>query len=461
MKFIKRYEAYIYLILIFAVAFKLQNSVALIGLDLHHDLIMFDAARNFHSGFLPYRDFFYQYNYGTVLIHSIALYVWGVKISSLKLITVYFYASIATLIYLCCAIQGLKRWGAALALMWSLLSPFYSPLVNGYHPWPTIYAITFVMAGATLLLLAMRGQGLWSSLLAGAFFSTAFWMKQVVAYQILAVMIWIGIGIYTQAFKQKSFRFSFYKIAISFCLGGVIAAVPYAWYLISNNLFHDWVNNTIIFNKYFSMSGESKNQIFNTLFPVNRTLGFRSIIWSIIPSLVLIGFYSKWFLGGGTSTRGIHPERFYAQLLFLMLTIAGWAEYFPLPHPFHLQIFMAPAFVCVAMLSGDILENSKTISDNKLISLSLFITLGMILYESGMLLSKQRIKTNQEFVTISKNTPFDKLRLLEGDAKKLMDFYKNLLKVTKISKSGEPNIIPLSTDPLRALLPGSVSARKI
>ena len=58
--FFEGYSQYLFPVVVFSLAFYLQYSIAFLGLDLHHDLLMFDAARNFYSGQIPYKDFFYK-----------------------------------------------------------------------------------------------------------------------------------------------------------------------------------------------------------------------------------------------------------------------------------------------------------------------------------------------------------------------------------------------------------------
>ena len=253
-------------------AYSMQRSVALIGLDLHHDTLMFDAARRMLNGELPFRDFFYQYNLGTVVLHALALKAFGTTIASLKIVTAMAYSLIAVLIYACGVIQGARWWAFGAAVLWSSLSIFHMPSMNGYHAWSTVYMMTSVMGGALFLLLGLRNRPFVWSFLAGICFNLAFWFKQVAGLQILAVLIWIiynALRPMEEAEKARKFR----TIFVGYTLGGLVSAAPLFFYLYEHSIYYNWWQSAFVFNRYFAGSGNSASRLSilrSNVFPGNH-----------------------------------------------------------------------------------------------------------------------------------------------------------------------------------------------
>jgi hypothetical protein len=453
-----KYSSYLFAIATFAFAFYLQYSVAFLGLDLHHDLLMFDAARNFYSGQIPYKDFFYQYNLATLFLHSAALGLFGLKIISLKKITILFYASIALLIYLSCAIEGNKRAGFFLSILWSLLSPFYMPAMNGYHAWSTVYMMFSCMAGLVCLQQAIRKNPFIFSIVAGVFFGLAFWFKQVAAYQIIAVIFWLILSIWI-SFKDRSDRLMYTKIFYGYAFGGLIISAIFIGYLYSQSAMLNWWTDAFEFNRYFagdSQNSSGINAYLKLFFPISLDMGYRSFIWALTPLVLCsvalyILFYRNKSIGGNKFQKE-------SLVLFVLTGFAGWAEYFPLPHPFHTQIFMAPIFIVVGVFFGSfsirLLKEKKQLS----IAFAICIFIGFASYEgirhlSGLMKKKEEYRKGS--VSANINSPFDGLMIDKLAFVNLVNFYDALIKLRGSNQSSE--FIPFSVDPLRGLLPDVVN----
>jgi len=455
--FLEKYLSYLFPVVVFVFAFYLQYLVAFFGLDLHHDLFMFDAARNFYSGQIPYKDFFYQYNLGTLFLHGAALSILGLKIVSLKKITVLSYALIALLIYLSCALEGYRRSGFLLSILWTLLSPFYMLAMNGYHPWSTVYMMVGCMAGLFFLQLASRKTPLVYSLIAGVFFSLSFWFKQVAAYQIIAVAIWLVVNIWL-SMGDRIFQRKYIKIFLGYAAGGVLTSIPFFSYLYAESAILDWWTDAFAFNKYFSADSQNASGIesfLKILFPISRDMGYQSFFWALNPLVLCVGAFQVYFFRG--TSFGLSQSQKKTLALFVLAGFAGWFEYYPLPHPFHTQIFMAPTFVVIGMLLGKHPVNFREIKGYFLIFLAIYIFIVSVSYEGirhikG--LNQKRFLYNNDSISVNFNSPFDGLNIV-GGTEKLTNFYQHLVELKTSSKDGE--FIPLSVDPIRGLLPGEVA----
>ncbi|SMC30083.1 hypothetical protein [Polynucleobacter kasalickyi] len=456
---IEKYLGYFFPIVAFSFAFYMQYSVAFFGLDLHHDLLMFDAARNLYSGQTPYKDFFYQYNLGTVLLHSATLGILGLKIVALKQVTVLFFAFIALLIYLSCALEGYRRSGLLLSILWTLLSPFYMPVMNGYHPWSTVYMMFSCMAGLFCLQLAIRKKPIVFSLLAGIFFSLGFWFKQVAAFQVIAVLIWIGLNV-GFSFSSKFDRVKYIRIFSGYATGGLLATIPFLGYLYFESAIIDWWKDVFLFNKYFAAESQNASGLkhyFKILFPISRGLGHHSNFWALSPFiLIVVTFQVFIFQANFFGLKKLNKE---VLGLIVLAAFSGWFGCFPLPHPFHTQLFMAPTFIVIGLLLGKHPLSFKGIKKYLVVFLPVYIFLISAIHENYFQVqgwSNKQHAYNKDSIKVNLNSSFDGLRIDSSTENLLTQFYKNLLELKPSNKSGE--FIPLSVDPLRGLLPGKVES---
>ena len=455
--FFERFSSYLFPIFVFTFAFQSQYSVAFLGLDLHHDLFMFDAARNLYSGQVPFKDFFYQYNLGTVFLHGSTLALFGLKISALKKITILFYALIALLIYLSCAVEGFRRSGFLLSILWALLSPFYMPAMNGYHAWPTIYMMFTCMAGLFCIQLATQKSPLAFSFFAGAFFCLAFWFKQVAAFQIIAIVIWLAFNIWSHL-RSESDHIKYIKIFAGYTIGGLVLSVPFFSYLYIESAILDWWISAFEFNKYFASDSQNATGIGASLkifLPITRDLGYKSVFWALCPIILCVATFQA-FIWQRTSFKLSKPQKENIAL-FSLAGLAGWVAYFPLPHPFHTQIFMAPTFVLIGILLGKHPVSYREIKKNFLIFFSIYIFIVCGSYESIRHIigwNQKRLEYKKDSIKVNLGSVFDGLKIDGNTEKSLTQFYGNLIDLKNSSESGD--FIPLSVDPIRGLLPGEI-----
>lgn len=435
------------------VAFMMQRSVALIGLDLHHDTLMFDAAGQLLIGKIPFRDFFFQYNLGTVFFHALALKELGEQIASLKIATAVVYACIAVLIYLSAASARHWRWAVAAALVWSILSPFHMPAINGYHAWSTVYMMAAVMGGGLCLKIAIDRHPLPWALLAGVCFNLAFWFKQVAGMQILAVLAWVAYNALRPSLPPdiaRRFRRMFFGIA----LGGLASSVPFFLYIFQNAIFEDWWRSAFVFNGFFAASGHSSTGVValaRTFFPVNRELGYISVVWALLP-LCLIAIITQRQHAGGERLFSRFDDRSLVSSLFAALSIAGWLGYFPLAHSFHTQLFMAPMFVLLALQLDQIRWKSQITDKGRWPVIALLsLTMATLVYQAHWHIRGLREKVTSPSVLLRGEMPAGGLRLAPDHALAFNQFYIALLAAQR--STADPHLIPMSVDPLRGLLP--------
>ena len=439
--------------LVFGVVLILHKKILPLGLDLHHDLFMFDAARRMLDGEFPFQDFFYQYNLATVIFHVLALKVFGVKIISLKIATAYAYALIAGMIYACSSLFASRLVSAAVAIIWGLFSPFFMPDLIGYHAWSTVYMMASVMTGLYFFLRAVRGHSFFWALLAGVCFNLAFWFKQVAAIQIIflgILLIYLMLPGVLSSQSSKRAR----QIFAGFALGGLGSAVPFFAYLLTNSLIEDWWNSAFVFNGLFASTSHSSSGLyafFRTILPVTKEASYISILWALLPIYLIV--YMRYVRS--TDDRLIFSDEDAVKTgvpFVIILGFAGWFEYYPLAHSFHTQLYMAPVFVLLSTCLRCSKSTDSRSSYRKTVMFSFtFVVIVTLVFEAYEHIVGFRQKIKQEYSEIPGTSPASGLKLVTRDYNDFERFYRKFVKVKSFSKDSA--LIPRSVDPLRALLP--------
>ncbi len=127
----------------------IAGSFSMIGVDPHHDGIMFVPALNVARGAILFRDTFTQYGALTTFLQSWALNLFGHYLITIRLLTALCYGFIAVLLYGI----GTKLMPRPLVVLtiifWILTAPYY--LVT-FLPWASVYALLFQLAGTYALI---------------------------------------------------------------------------------------------------------------------------------------------------------------------------------------------------------------------------------------------------------------------------------------------------------------------
>lgn len=439
-----------------AVVIGLQRSVALLGFDLHHDGLMFDAAFRLFNGEVPYRDFYYQYNLGTVLLHAGAIALFGPVVVSLKLVTVLAYSLIAVLVYLCAVRYVGVVPSLVVALAWSLLSPFYMPKLTGYHAWSSVYMMASAMLGAYLVLLSFVRASRFLALSGGFFICLAFWFKQVALIQLAGVTaLLVAAALLPRSGLGGMGKYRF--MVVYFLAGAMLCCLPFCIYLWYQDIWHDWWRSAFVFNGTWALehrSGANIDRILDTFLHPHREYGYLSLVWAIVPVYLLVSILLV-VLAGRFSAWLRSPAKLGWSLL-AVLGLSGWIEYFPVPHGFHTQLFVAPIFPLIAIELGHL--NSARISPARIPSqyrpLSIAIlclTLALLAHEVTRHIDGLARKLQQPWQGIALGSIADGLALLPEEMRSFERFQRSI----RQQSEAHPGMlqIPLSVDPLRVLFP--------
>ena len=143
-------------------------------------------------------------------------------------------------------------------------------------------------------------------------------------------------------------------------------------------------------------------------------------------------------------------------LLLAFLSMVGWIQYFPLSHAFHTQLFSAPLFVLLGVVFSDLVGRGLFSGKHRLaVGLLLVLSLSVAIYESIRHLSGLMAKVAQPLVVITADSPAQGLRLAPDIATNFGNFYERLVRAKEVQ--GSRPSIPMSVDPIRALIPSGTS----
>jgi hypothetical protein len=331
-------------LLVFLFALIISVMIAPIGLDTHHDGLVFAAARRMLQGEVPYRDFFYQYNVATVLLQALALKIFDSTLLVLRYLTTASYAVIAACIYLISRRYAPPLQSVFFAVSWACLSPFFHHTLEGYHSWSSVYMMACIMAGLVVFPASTAEETHRFGRLAvsGALFAAAFWFKNIAVIQAAAVVVWMALRLLIHSGDDQ--RRIIGEIGV-WMAGFAAVILVVLFYLFANGAATEWVRDVFLHNARFSVQNDpSIFDILKTFFPFDAAYGSR-YFWIALPVILIVLQFS---LSTSLRFKALFDSLGNDSARIFAVAMAGWVEYFPLPHPFHLQLFMAPGFCFLA-----------------------------------------------------------------------------------------------------------------
>lgn len=149
-------------------------SIARLGIDPHHQGLIFKEAVDALSGQVPFRDSFNQYGLVPPYIQAGFLLLFGSKLIVLNLATVFVYG-VASVCLVALWRQIVPWYVAVLAwAVWLLADPELAQIPLALLPWSSAYSLAFTVAAALAFLVGVRRSQPWVwGLLAGALIGAA------------------------------------------------------------------------------------------------------------------------------------------------------------------------------------------------------------------------------------------------------------------------------------------------
>jgi hypothetical protein len=381
-------------LLAFILTFVIFAPFSLLGVDAHHDGIMFKTALDVASGQTLFKDTFTQYGALTVYLQAAALLLFGKSVATLKLLTVFFYAaSAATLVAVWR--HFLPRALVALSVMlWLILAPFYSRdwiLL----PWASVPALLFQSLSLLFLVRSVSGRGSrMNSVLAGACAGLVTWCRTPAG--VLLFLALLCSYIYA-AFRDNARAPRAWKGILGALLGFLLVNGIFAGILLSQNSFREWYFQSVEWPRLWaSNSHAGLGQIVSALLVYRSDFflgtvaglrywlaltGFATLLvlpalairrqWTtrvllVIQALLLCAvIWASWdffrtieawgvviplFIVAAAAYDLFRPSAKIAFVATGIVSLASWAQYYPIPCPRHLYWSITPAVGCFVFI---------------------------------------------------------------------------------------------------------------
>ncbi len=380
---------------IFTLTLLVSGYFSTLGIDLHHDGILFKPAFDVASGKMLFRDTYTQYGALTTLIQGLGLIIFGKYLIVMKLSAALFYGLSSVLLYLI-SIKILPRFLSLVTVaVWLCLAPYYTWT---FLAWSSVYALFFQLASALALLTAAEKKSLKFELLGGIFTALTFWCRQPVG-----VFLFLSIMVF-YLFSKKSFT--------AFLKGNLYTSAAFLAWIIFNGALIDWWKQSIMFSFYWSQSegvGFSLSKVFISLFP-NVITPFT--IWAVLPVWAVLPI--------GTGLLVIRNFKNKKILLLSLIGLASWLQYYPMSDVRHLYWAGTPMFPLLAaliyQLFTEFLNIDIKLTKNLAGIIASMVFIGIFWPEAVYRITAGQKKVVQPFVSIPNPSVLKFMRLSPSEA---------------------------------------------
>ncbi|OPY86961.1 MAG: hypothetical protein A4E71_01323 [Smithella sp. PtaU1.Bin162] len=428
--------------LLFTVVFLISGFFSIFGIDGHHDGIMFKPSLDVARGFTLFKDTFNQYGALTIFIQSLAIKIFGEHLLVIKLLTAFFYALTALVIWKIW-INLLPRYLVYLILfLYIFLAPyFFWP----FSPSSSVYALFFQMFSIYCLCKFLKDENTNYLILSGINASLAFWCKQPIGmFLFLAVT---GYFIFT-GILEKKFR-DLFRNLLYYVIGYLSVFIFMMLIILLSGAIQDWWIQSIEFAYMFLQNnGETGiTKIISCLFPTEP----ENSIFLVMPIISILFFIKILieliFCDGKLNSKN-------KVLLVLTVTaMASWLQYYPVACYRHLYWGSIPMIGLVIYFIY-----SLFIKYNRVVSFSMLIFIVFVIFGKAV---NMRIINGYEKIT-QKHEKYETIRkpdILSG-IKVSPDevlFYKELDSYIRNFLENNPSgyIINLTPDALWVTLGGN------
>jgi 4-amino-4-deoxy-L-arabinose transferase-like glycosyltransferase len=281
-----------------------------------------------------FKDTFTQYGALTALLQALAILVFGERIVSVLISTVFFYAASFTLLFLL-AKRFLGRKGAFFAVFVALfLAPFYTWT---FHPWSSVYSLFFLLLTLYTALLAAEGKRLWQGVLCGFFAALGFWCRQPVGLvTLLSLFLAFGLLAVLAARRGKDKR-PYVRLSVGVAVGAVLGFFLFFLPLLALGAATDFTRQCLSGMATFVADRSATNEfgvfgiigmLLYCLFiaPFVQWASPANYIWLLLPLSSLFLFFRQ-IKRLRKSDAPREPD--VALLLLSVFSCASWHQYYP------------------------------------------------------------------------------------------------------------------------------------
>ena len=307
-----------------------------LGVDLHHDGIMFIPALRVASGGLVFRDVFCQYGFLSPVLQGLSLYLGGHELLVMKYFSVLFYAGSAVLLDIIWERILSSNWRNFLLLMYFSLMPDQTVT---FHAWSSIFALFFSLTALWLLLKNLSSRSLICLALSGFFAGLTFLARHPVgAVCYLAIFASLFFDTMLEPAPERSWKkFSLALGTATITFSAVLAGTALMLYCC--DALDDFILQCFTYvSDFVSTRGSGGNggswrYLAESLMPFITDNIFGDSIFATLPLFTLYWLYNA------TSTAVRRPEEKEYHVMICALAIfafGSWHQYYPVPCVRHL-----------------------------------------------------------------------------------------------------------------------------
>ncbi len=432
------------IISIFLITFIIFGFFSTIGVDPHHDGLMFKTALDVAKGKMLFRDTFTQYGVLVHIIHALLLNILGEYLIVIKIATVFFYALIFVFLFLVLKRIIPRILTVISIVVWLLLAPFYIMI---FLPWPSVYALFFQLLCVWLLMRWLETRLSLYIFLTGITTALVFLCRQPVGFFTFTAMAFF----YLYLFLQREISiFEFRKILLNYAAAYfAIFSIFLIWLLINNALI-DWWKQSIIMPFLWAVKQPAGINIGSSSAAVSQPfIGLDNLGIGLVSTR---GFYVEraglflylaraivyfWFLLPFLSF--IRNRKNIPIVLFSIICIASGLQIYPVRDIRHIywSFVLMPGIIAllVYQFTGKFFKYNPKVSKKAVLFISASIFILIFLLLTAVYLIRGIDKAKDEYYFADKPLVLKGMRL----TKKERDFYQRVYQKIEKYFMGNPS----------------------
>jgi hypothetical protein len=296
-----------------------------LGVDPHHDGIMFKPALDVARGSMLFRDTFAQYGAITTLLQAWALVIFGKYLLTIRLATAFFYGLIAALLYVIYQRILPKFLSGITVLLWIFMAPYF---LVPFLPWASVYALFFQLSG-TYFLIKYEERANFSYLFwAGVATSATFFTRQPGGvFMAGAVYAYLFGTFIAKSLPLPKFIRALYLVTC----GVALTASCFLIWIAGNGSFRDYWLQSIQFAYNFGAHRPNAtiHGVLLALFPGG---GSPISLWTLLPAATIL-VSLIYFIA---LARKHNIKQAKAVLAIAAIGLSAWLQYYPVADERHM-----------------------------------------------------------------------------------------------------------------------------
>ena len=295
-----------------------------LGLDAHHDGIVFKPALDFAQGRMVFRDTFSQYGALTVLLQAGAIRLFGEALLSIRILTAIFYGA-SLVVFGRVWLRLLPPWLTLLIHFAGIvLAPY---LVYLFLPWSSVYALFFEGLALLLAVRFAETERLTNLFWAGIAAAATHWCRQPVG---IFLVLGLTVGLLAMPLARDSgnvtdrnWKVVFRSLGIFWAGFSALSGALILWLAVQGALA-DWWKQSFLFAYQFGAQHGGQYSIRTIIHALLPTFSERG--WGLVALLAAVQCAVS--LARSVARR---PSTVKDRIVLLagVVAVSSWPQFFP------------------------------------------------------------------------------------------------------------------------------------